>query len=328
MTPIRLIAGIERWPLVAPFRITGHLFEHLEVLVVRLEHNGAVGCGEAAGVYYRGDSPSRMLEQIEQVRPRIEAGITRELAQTLLPAGGARNALDCALWDLEAKVSHCPAWKTARLEAPQRLKTTFTCGANTPEKMAATARQYTQAQAIKLKLTGEPSDADRVRAVREAAPDVWLAVDANQGFTRASLERLMTTLLDTRVALIEQPFPLTQDAWLDGFHSPIAIAADESLQTLAELPGLIGRFNVVNIKLDKCGGLTEGFAIALAARELGLETMVGNMLGTSLAMAPAYLLGQLCKVVDLDGPIFLTSDRDAPVTYSDGLIHCPDELWG
>jgi L-alanine-DL-glutamate epimerase-like enolase superfamily enzyme len=328
MTQITLAAEIEQWPLAAPFRISGRIFELIDVLVVSLEQNGSVGRGEAAGVFYKNDTPSRMLSQISALRATIEGGITREAVQKMLPPGGARNALDCALWDLEAKVSHCPVWKRAELEPPRRLKTTFTCGADTPAKMAATARAYRDAQAIKLKLTEELIDADRVRAVREALSDVWLAVDANQGFTPASLERLLPVLVDMKVALIEQPFPIGEDALLDGFHSPIPIAADESLQTLSDLRGLVGRFNIVNIKLDKCGGLTEGIAIARASRALGLETMVGNMFGTSLAMAPAYLLGQLCAVVDLDGPVFLTSDRNNPVSYAEGFIQCPDALWG
>jgi L-alanine-DL-glutamate epimerase-like enolase superfamily enzyme len=269
-----------------------------------------------------------MLAQVESVRAGIEAGISRESAQTLLPAGGARNALDCALWDLEAKLAGRGGWQIAGLEKPHPLLTTMTCSAEDPEKMAATAAGYRNAKAIKLKLTGEPSDADRVRAVREARADVWLGVDANQGFTRASLEQLMPVLIETRVQLIEQPFPIGQDSLLDGFQSPIPVAADESVQTLADVRGLVGRFKVMNIKLDKCGGLTEGLAMARLARELALETMVGNMMGTSLAMAPAYLLGQLCSVVDLDGPIFLKTDRDQRVKYADGLISCPEAIWG
>jgi L-alanine-DL-glutamate epimerase-like enolase superfamily enzyme len=177
-------------------------------------------------------------------------------------------------------------------------------------------------------LTGQPNDADRVRAVREARADVWLGVDANQGFTRESLERLLPTLMETNVALIEQPFPIGQDALLDGFQSPIPLAADESAQGLADIAGLVGRFNVVNIKLDKCGGLTEGLAMARAAREHGLDTMVGNMMGTSLAMAPAFLVGQLCQVVDLDGPVFQKTDRAITVQYADGFITCHATLWG
>jgi L-Ala-D/L-Glu epimerase len=329
MGPLRLDAQLEQWPLRAPFRITGHTWEHLDVLHVRLECNGHAAFGEAAGVYYKNDTPAAMLRQIEAVRSKIEGGISRNALQTLLPAGGARNALDCAMWDLEAKASDRPVWEIADLtRPPHTLLTTFTCGADTPEKMASVAKAYKQARAIKVKLTGEPIDAERIRAVREAKPDVWLGVDANQGFTRLSLDTLMPTLVGAHVVLIEQPFPIGKESWLDGLNSPIPIAADESVQTLADIAPLANRVRVINIKLDKCGGLTEGLAMARAARKLGLDLMVGNMLGTSLAMAPAYLLGQLCKVVDLDGPIFLKADRERPVRYSDGFIACPDELWG
>jgi len=326
--PLTLRADIEKWPLANPFRITGHTWEYVEVLLVRLAKDGQVGRGEAAGVYYKKDEPAAMLGQIEALRPAIEAGISRDAVQKLLPPGGARNALDCAWWDLEAKLTGRRAWQIAGLEKPHPLLTTFTCGADEPGKMADVARGYRNACAIKLKLTGEPSDADRVRAVRETRPDVWLGVDANQGFTRASLERLMPTLTETRVELIEQPFPIGQEALLDGFQSPIPVAADESVQGLSDVQGLVGRFNVMNIKLDKCGGLTEALAMARAARELGLDCMVGNMLGTSVAMAPGFLVGQLCQVVDLDGPIFLKTDREATVQYSEGYISCPENLWG
>ncbi len=325
---LQLTAEIERWPLTAPFRITGHTWEFLEVLRIELRKDGRIGQGEGAGVYYRKDTPASMLEQIERKRAQIESGLSRATLQTLLPPGGARNALDCALWDLESKLAGRPAWQMAGLEPPRPLLTTLTCGAESPEKMAATAAGYTQARAIKLKLTGEPVDADRVRAVRAARPDVWLGVDANQGFTRATLESLLPVLVDARVSLVEQPFPVGQEALLDGLRSPIPIAADESVQTLADIPGLAGRFSVINIKLDKCGGLTEALAMARAARAAGMDCMVGNMLGTSLAMAPAFLVGQLCRVVDLDGPIFLREDRPLKVQYIDGEIDCPKELWG
>jgi L-alanine-DL-glutamate epimerase-like enolase superfamily enzyme len=269
-----------------------------------------------------------MMKQLEACRPRIETGIGRAALQKVLPPGGARNALDCALWDLEAKVTRQPAWQIAGIRKPQPLLTTFTCGADEPEVMAAVARSYSHARAIKVKLTGNSADADRVRAVRLARPNVWLGVDAKQGFTRESLEHLMPVLIDSRVALIEQPFPIGQEALLDDLESPIEIAADESVQSLTDIPPLAGRVHVVNIKLDKCGGLTEGLAIVRAAQELGLDCMVGNMIGTSLAMAPAYLLGQSCKVVDLDGPIFLTGDREDTVRYQGGFIECPEEVWG
>jgi L-Ala-D/L-Glu epimerase len=326
--PLMMRVEIERWPLATPFRITGRTFEVIDVLVVSLEKDGCVGRGEAAGVYYKDDHPASMIKQVESLRATIEAGITRESLQAMLLSGGARNALDCAFWDLEARLSGRFVWQLAGLEPPKPLLTTFTCGADAPEKMADAARAYTHARAIKLKLTGEPTDAERVRLVRAARADVWLGVDANQGFTRASLEQLMPVLVEAQVALIEQPFPFEQDAWLDGLRSPIPIAADESVQRLSDLQGLAGRYSVINIKLDKCGGLTEALSMARAARTRGLNTMVGNMIGTSLAMAPAFLVGQLCAVVDLDGPIFLKADRQTPVRYADGFITCSESLWG
>lgn len=329
MGSVKLHARVEQWPLVAPFRITAHEWTQLDVLLVSLEREGHVGRGEAAGVYYKRDTPAMMIRQVETLRREIEAGITREALQKRLPPGGARNALDCALWDLEAKVIGRPVWQGAGLTRPPHpLLTTFTCGADTPEKMAAAAKTYKGARAIKVKLTGEPVDSERVRAIREAKPDVWLGVDGNQGFTRSSLDELMPTLVATHVVLIEQPFPIGKEAWLDGLNSPILIAADESVQSREDIAALANRVGVINIKLDKCGGLTEGLAMARAARKLGLDCMVGNMLGTSLAMAPAYLLGQLCKVVDLDGPMFLKADREHAVRYPDGFIACPDEVWG
>jgi L-alanine-DL-glutamate epimerase-like enolase superfamily enzyme len=327
--PLSLRVEIEAWPLAVPFRISGYTFASIDVLLIRLAKDGYVGRGEASGVYYKNDKPSSMFRQIESLRTEIEAGICRSSVQDMLAPGGARNALDCALWDLEAKIRGRHVWQLAGLAEPRPpLLTTFTCGADEPHKMAAAARAYTRALALKLKLTGEPIDAERVRAVREARPRVWIGVDANQGFTRASLEQLMPALLEARVALIEQPFPVGEEALLDGVRSPIPIAADESAQSLADLPRLVGRFQVVNIKLDKCGGLTEALAMARTANELGVKPMVGNMFGTSLAMAPACMVGQLGTMVDLDGPIFLKSDREVTVQYTDGTVMSPKALWG
>ena len=326
--PLQLHLAIERWPLVSPFTITGYRWEFTEILLVTLEHDGFTGRGEATGVYYRNDTPASMNEQIEALRPTIESGLSRDSLQALLPCGGARNALDCALCDLEAKVSGRPVWQIAQLEPPRPLLTTFTCGADQPDRMAATALRYKDARAIKLKLLGDECDAQRVLAVRSALPDVWLGVDANQGFSVEFLRRLMPVLVESRVELIEQPFPVGQEHFMDQVPSPIRFAADESVQGCADIRALVGRFSVVNIKLDKCGGLTEGLAMAHMARSLGLRPMVGNMTGTSLGMAPASVIGQLCEVVDLDGPVFLKSDRINPVDYVDGRISCPSKLWG
>ncbi len=327
---LALRVAVERFPFKEPFHITGYTTVDTDVVTVDLARDdGCRGRGEASGVYYREhEDAAGIVSHIEAVRGQIEAGIDRTSLQRLLPAGGARNALDCALWDLEAKTTGRAAWRIAQLGPPQPLCTTFTVVANDPQKMAADALRYCGAKALKLKLTGAPVDADRVRAVRAVLPGVWLGVDANQGFTAAFLETLMPVLLASQVSLIEQPFRVGEDALLDGLNSPIPIAADESAQGLADVAGLVGRYDVVNIKLDKCGGLTEGLALAREARRLGLDVMVGNMVGTSLAMAPACLVGQLCSIVDLDGPVFLSADRPLRACYDGGMISCPATLWG
>jgi len=326
---LKLHMQLEKFPLKAPFRVTGYTMTHTEVVTVMLEHGAHVGRGEACGVYYRSnENAAGVFSQIAAVRRHIESGIDRTKLQRLLPTGGARNALDCALWDLEAKLSGKPAWQTAGLGEPRSLLTTFTVGANDPERMALDARAHTQAKAIKIKLTGEPIDIERVRAVRSARPGVWLGVDANQGFTRRTLDTLLPALLKADVRLIEQPFSVGQEAELDSLDSPIPIAADESVQGLEDLPAVAARFDIINIKLDKCGGLTTALMMARQARDFERGVMVGNMVGTSLAMAPAFLVGQLCDIVDLDGPTFLGEDRPLTVVYTDGLISCPHDLWG
>jgi L-Ala-D/L-Glu epimerase len=320
---------IERWAFLHPLQITGYTFNDCEYGVVELRAGGLSGRGECFGVYYLNDDVAHCKAQIEAVADRLRQGITREELLDVLPAGGARNAVDCALWDLEAKQLGRPAWQIAGLQPPRPLRTTYTLGAEDPALMAERARGYVKARAIKLKLTGTGEDAQRVRAVREARPDVWIAVDGNQGFNRDSLEALMPALVDAKVELVEQPFARGHDADLDGFESPIALAADESAQDIGDLPGLVGRYDVVNIKLDKCGGLTRGLAMHAEARRLGMKTMVGCMGGTSLAMAPGFLLGQLCEIVDLDGPIFLAKDRTPSVVYDDeGRVFSPETVWG
>ena len=324
---MRLEIRTETWDYVTPFRITDYVFTAAELLVVSLSDGEAVGRGEAGGVYYHGETPASMARQLEAVRARIEAGVDRQSLRALLPAGGARNAVDAALWDLEAKRRREPVWRIAGAPAPRPLRTTYTIGAGSPGEMAEAARGFETARAIKLKLTAD-DPGGCVRAVRAARPDVWLGVDANQALTRAALEQVMPQMVEAGVGLIEQPVRVGDDASLDGLASPIELAADESLQSLDDLATMVGRYDVVNIKLDKCGGLTEGLAMAREARRLGLKVMVGCMSGTSLAMAPAFVLGQLCDLVDLDGPMFLDRDRDAPAVYENGEIWCPQELWG
>ena len=327
----RLVLELHNEPLrlAAPFRIAGHVFEAMPATIATLRDGAHAGRGEAAGVYYTGDGPDTMLATLEALRDEIEAGIDRQALRELLPAGGARNALDCALWELESQRSGLPVWKLAGLHAVRPLVTTFTVGADDPETMAERAAAFTGARALKLKLTGELElDIARVRAVRARCPDPWIGVDANQGYAADTLPALLPALLEARVSLLEQPCARGREHELDGIERVVPFAADESILDLAELEARHPNFDVVNIKLDKCGGLTEGLMMAARARELGKQVMVGNMCGTSLAMAPAFVLGQHCDVVDLDGPIFLAQDREPTVRYADGCIDCDDAVWG
>jgi L-alanine-DL-glutamate epimerase-like enolase superfamily enzyme len=293
MGALRLTYRVETHRLAAPFRISGFVFESSDVVVVELTDGLATGQGEAAGVYYLNDNAPQIVEALEAKREGTEAR------------------------------------RIAGIGEPKALITTFSLGAVDPAAMAEGARRYADAKAIKVKLTGDlEEDCARIRAIRSARPDVWLGVDANQGFTRDQLDALVDVLQSCRVSLLEQPLKRGSEAELEGYRCPIPIAADESALDLDDVAGLVGRFDVVNIKLDKCGGLTEALMIAGEARRLGLGVMVGNMVGTSLAMAPAFILGQRCEIVDLDGPTFLREDRTPSCEYRDGTIFCSDEVWG
>ena len=324
-----LTLTVEEFAYKKPFRISGHVFDKTTVLLASVREADREGRGEGAGAYYLGDDIDNMVRQAEAARGAVEAGATREELQSIMPPGGARNAIDCALWDLEAKLSGRPVWQIAGLSDPKPLLSTLTLGADEPEAMALAALSLDPDAPVKVKLTGEmDDDVARLKAIRQARPDAWLGVDANQGYDIAALARLVSELEAVGVSLLEQPLRRGRECDLDGFESPIPIAADESALTLADTDNLPGRFDVVNIKLDKCGGLTEGLAIARRAKALGLDVMVGNMMGTSLSMAPSYLLGQLCQIVDLDGPTFLKKDRSPSVEYSRGRIECPARIWG
>lgn len=326
---LSLEVATETLMLAEPFRISGYVFETVEVLVVTLGQGGYVGRGEASGVYYLGDDIPHAVAAIEAVRGAIEAGPSRDELREIMPPGGARNAVDCALWEMESARAGRPVWELAGLPAPKPVLTTFTLGAGSPDEMARKAKNYAHARSIKIKLTGElPLDIDRVRAIRAERPDAWLGVDGNQGFVRDQLDQLIPALHAEGVALVEQPLARGQESELDGYKSLIPIAGDESILSLADVPGAKGRFDVVNIKLDKCGGLTEGILMAAEARKLGLGVMVGTMVGTSLATAPAFLLGQICDLVDLDGPTFLTTDRKPGASYENGELWVGPEVWG
>lgn len=324
-----LSLAIEKFPYHRPFRITGHVFERTEVLVARLSDGTHSGRGEGAGAYYLGEDAANMRAQAESAREAVEAGATRQELQSILPPGGARNAIDCAYWDLEARQTGRPVWQLAGLESPRPLPSTLTLGADTPKAMAQASQGIDPLAPIKVKLTGEVElDIARLRALRAARPEAWLGVDANQGYTISTLPQLLPVLLECGVAQLEQPLARGREADLDGFQRPLPFVADESALTLADTDALVGRFDMVNIKLDKCGGLTEGLAIAHHAKRLGLGVMVGNMMGSSLSMAPSYILGQVCDIVDLDGPTFLARDRTPGVRYEAGVVHCDPAVWG
>ena len=330
MAALTLTIASRSLRLAKPFRISGYVFETSDVAVVTVDDGTHCGRGEAAGVFYLADDVPGIRDTLEAARSAIGAGADREALRGILPPGGARNAVDCALWELEAARAGRPVWQLAgQAEPPRPLVTTFTLGADTPEAMAEGARAYAGARSIKVKLTGDLDlDSARVRAIRAARPDVWLGVDGNQGFARGDLDALVEMLQRERVSLLEQPLARGREADLDGYASPVPIAADESALSLADVAGAKGRFDVINIKLDKCGGLTEGLLMAQAARKLGLGVMVGTMVGTSLATAPAFVLGQVCDLVDLDGPTFLADDPAPSVVYHDGTIFAGAEVWG
>jgi L-alanine-DL-glutamate epimerase-like enolase superfamily enzyme len=327
--PLGLEVRLEDLRLKTPFRISGYTFESTPVVIATLVRGRVRGRGEAAGVYYLKDTPAVAAQQLAELASEIRGGLTREALQSLLPPGCARNALDCALWELEARERGAEVWALAGLAAVRPLLTTVTLGAEDPAVMARGAQALGSARALKLKLTGEADvDVERVRAVRAVRPDVWLGVDANQGYTAATIGPLVPALVQARVALLEQPFRRGSESELDGLKLPLPVAADESCLHLGELDAIQGRFDVVNIKLDKCGGLTEALAIAREAARRGLKVMVGNMLGTSLSVGPGFVVGQLCDVVDLDGPLFIADDPPPVVTYADGYLDCPPEVWG
>ena len=329
MPRLTMSVATETLRLKKPFHISNFVWEGSDVVVVTLDDGDHQGRGEGGGVFFLGDDIDHMRAALEEYRESIEQGPCREELRSIMPAGGARNAVDCALWELEAARAGRPVWQLAGIAQPTPLRTTFTVGAAAPEVMAQDARDYTQAKSIKIKLTGEVDlDFARVQAIRSARPDAWLGVDGNQGFQRADLPRLIEGLEPLRVSLLEQPLARGRESELEGLQSAIPIAGDESILTLADVAGAVGRFDVINIKLDKCGGLTEGLLMAAEARRLGLGVMVGNMIGSSLAMAPGFVLGQGCDVVDLDGPTFLAQDRQPSVRYHDGMITAGPEVWG
>lgn len=330
MNEPRLKLGVaqESWPIAGAFTISRGSKTVAEVVVVTLESAGASGRGECVPYPRYHESVSDVLADIEAARPRLEAGFRHPDIPALLSTRAARNALDCALWDLEAKQSGKPVWQLAELQPPHPVVTAYTLSLDTPEKMAAAAAAAADRPLLKLKL-GREGDAERLRRIRNAAPNSRLIVDANEGCTPDSLPELLQACAACRVELVEQPLPAGDDEALRHIPHTVPICADESCHDRATLASLVGKYDAINIKLDKTGGLTEALALARQATDEKLKIMVGCMLATSLAMAPAMLLAQYSQIVDLDGPLLLARDRNPGIRYDGSLmLPAPPEVWG
>ena len=317
------------WPFVSTFRISYRTQTVSETVHVKLVDGKHQGRGEGLPVTYHGETVDSMLAQLETVRVDLVNGVSRDELRHLLPAGGARNAIDCALWDLEAKRAGRRAWEFSGMSQVHPLITAYTIGIDTPEIMgqsAASARRYSL---LKIKLAGDDQDLERVNAVRSAHATADIIVDANQSWDEARLRELTPRLADLGVKLIEQPLPIGKDQALSEFERSIPVCADESCQTLDSIPSLVGKYDYANIKLDKTGGLTEGLLFAQAAQKAGLKLMIGCMGGSSLSMAPAFIVGQLCAIADLDSPLLKSTDIAHGIRYEGSRMFAPQtELWG
>lgn len=328
MTTRMLDTRRESWPIAGRFTISRGSKTAAEVMVVEIVDGAQRGRGECVPYPRYGESIDGAMAQVESIRAALERGMDRAALQAALPAGAARNAVDCALWDLEAKRAGTRAWQLAGLAEPRAVTTAYTLSLDTAEKMGAAAKANAHRPLLKLKLAG-PEDLDRVRAVHANAPRARLIVDANEGWTAAVYAKLAPELARLAVEMIEQPLPAGDDAALAGIARPVPVCADESAHDRAGLAQLTGRYDAVNIKLDKTGGLTEALALAQAARAAGLEVMVGCMVATSLAMAPALLIAGQARWVDLDGPLLLAKDREPGLRFDGSLVHpAPAALWG
>lgn len=325
MSRLELTARAESWPIRGSFRISRGAKTEAVVVVAEVSDGVHRGRGECVPYARYGESVESVLAQIEGLRGAL---VDRETLQAQLPAGAARNAVDCALWDLEAKRAGRRAWELAGVAAPAPTVTAYTLSLDEPARMAEAARAAAHRPLLKLKLGGE-GDVERVAAVRQAAPAARLIVDANEAWRPEQLEPFGRAMAELGVELIEQPLPAADDAALAGAQRPVPICADESCHDRAGLAALVGRYDAVNVKLDKTGGLTEALALAREAQRLGFKLMVGCMVGTSLAMAPATLLAGCAEFVDLDGPLLLERDRTPALSYEGQRIHPPSaELWG
>jgi L-alanine-DL-glutamate epimerase-like enolase superfamily enzyme len=326
--PRELHARSERWPLNRPFRISRGAKTAAEVIVVELREGGAVGRGESVPYSRYGESTDSVMNQIESLRTALRQGLSRQQLLRVLSAGAARNAVDCALWDLEAQISDAGAVGAPGGAVAEPFTTALTISLDTPEAMAAAAREVTGWPLIKVKVDAV-NPAGQIRSVREACPTSTLIVDPNESWDADMLRELEPMLIEARVALIEQPLPAGTEHELDGLRSAVPICADESCHTVEDLAGLAGRFQFINIKLDKTGGLTAALDLLDRARQLEFGIMVGCMICTSLSIAPAMRVARHARFVDLDGPLWLSKDRDGGVAIEGQRLRAPQPgFWG
>ncbi|QDL93025.1 L-Ala-D/L-Glu epimerase [Paroceanicella profunda] len=325
---MKLSVSRDTFPIDGVFTISRGSRTEQQVIRVALERGGLTGQGECTPYARYGETMDSVEEEIRRISPLLAEGLDRHALLNVLPAGAARNAVDCALWDLEAKEAGKPVWALAGLSAPEPVVTAYTLSLADPETMRAKAAQNAHRPLLKVKLGGE-GDMARLEAVRAGAPDATIIVDANEGWTAESYAELAPALLRLGVSMVEQPLPAGNDAALAEIARPLPVCADEACHDRATLAGLKGKYDMINIKLDKTGGLTEALALRDAARAEGYKVMVGCMVGSSLAMAPAILVAQGAEVVDLDGPLLLARDREHALTYDAAGVHPAEPaLWG
>ena len=325
---MNLSVRIERWPLERAFTISRGAKTEAVVVVAELD-DGDRGRGEAVPYARYGETPEGVVAAIEALRPALWDGLDRAALQAMLPPGAARNALDCALWDLEAKRTGRRAYQLAALPPPKPLVTAYTISLADPEAMARAATAASSRPLLKVKLGGAGNDVERIAAVRRAAPKAELIVDANEGWSEDNLESNLAACAGAGVTLVEQPLPQGRDGRLAQIARRIAVCADESIHDRASLDALAGKYDAINIKLDKAGGLTEALALAAEAERRGFAVMVGCMVATSLALAPATLVAQRARIVDLDGPLLLAKDRPHGLRFEGSVAHPPEPvLWG
>ena len=318
----------ESWLIEGSFTISRGSRTHANVVVVELQQGEHIGRGECVPYARYDESIESVIAELAALKEQIAAGLTRQEMQSLLPAGAARNALDCAYWDLACKKSGQRIWQQLEVPQPKPLMTAFTLSLDTPERMKEAAIKNAHRPLLKLKLAGE-GDVERVAAVREGSPDARIIVDANEGWNEQQYLTMVPELVKLGVEMIEQPFPASDDAALAHLPRPITLCADESCHDSSSLKNIIGRYDMINIKLDKTGGLTEAIALKEEAEKAGLQIMVGCMVATSLAMAPAFIVAQNVQIVDLDGPLLLAEDRQSGIQFDESLMNVYQaELWG